>query len=76
MLTSREKIEKYCMAPCNARCTNFNCVSLEGHGTQERENILWVLGEARGNQSLAAQMLGIDRVSLWRKLKRYGEAED
>ena len=43
---------------------------------QEREYILWVLGEARGNQTLAAQMLGIDRVSLWRKLKRYGNAED
>ncbi|TNF54116.1 MAG: hypothetical protein EP309_06210, partial [Gammaproteobacteria bacterium] len=24
-----------------------------------------------GNQTLAAQMLGIDRVSLWRKLKRF-----
>jgi DNA-binding protein Fis len=30
-----------------------------------------VLEEANGNQTLAAQMLGIDRVSLWRKLKRY-----
>jgi DNA-binding NtrC family response regulator len=40
---------------------------------QEREYILWVLEEAHGNQTLAAQMLGIDRVSLWRKLKKYGE---
>ena len=38
---------------------------------QERDYILWVLQEAGGNQTLAAQMLGIDRVSLWRKLKRY-----
>ena len=38
---------------------------------QERDYILWVLDEAHGNQTLAAQMLGIDRVSLWRKLKRY-----
>jgi DNA-binding NtrC family response regulator len=38
---------------------------------QEREYILWVLDEANGNQTLAAQLLGIDRVSLWRKLKRY-----
>jgi transcriptional regulator with PAS, ATPase and Fis domain len=37
----------------------------------ERDYILWVLEEANGNQTLAAQMLGIDRVSLWRKLKRY-----
>jgi len=40
---------------------------------QERDYILWVLEEAHGNQTLAAQMLGIDRVSLWRKLKRYGD---
>ncbi len=38
---------------------------------QEQDYIGWVLQEAGGNQTLAAQMLGIDRVSLWRKLKRY-----
>ncbi|MDD3528527.1 MAG: sigma-54 dependent transcriptional regulator [Gallionellaceae bacterium] len=42
---------------------------------QERDYILWVLDEANGNQTLAAQMLGIDRVSLWRKLKRYNVAK-
>ncbi len=42
---------------------------------QEREYILWVLEEAHGNQTLAAQMLGIDRVSLWRKLKRFSGEE-
>jgi DNA-binding protein Fis len=42
---------------------------------QEREYILWVLEEAHGNQTLAAQMLGIDRVSLWRKLKRFAGEE-
>ncbi len=45
-------------------------IPLEEH---ERDYILWVLEEAHGNQTLAAQMLGIDRVSLWRKLKKYGE---
>ncbi|HNQ05217.1 MAG TPA: sigma-54 dependent transcriptional regulator [Thiobacillaceae bacterium] len=40
---------------------------------QEKDYILWVLAEAHGNQTLAAQLLGIDRVSLWRKLKKYGE---
>jgi DNA-binding NtrC family response regulator len=38
---------------------------------QERDYIQWVLAETGGNQTLAAQILGIDRVSLWRKLKRY-----
>ncbi len=42
---------------------------------QERQYILWVLEhKADGNQTKAAQILGIDRVSLWRKLKRYQEA--
>lgn len=39
---------------------------------QEMAYIQWVLSEAAGNKSLAAQILGIDRVSLWRKLKKYG----
>ena len=38
---------------------------------QEKDYIRWVLQEANGNQTVAAQILGIDRVSLWRKLKRY-----
>ncbi len=43
---------------------------------QEMSYIKWVLNEAGGNKTLAAQILGIDRVSLWRKLKKYGlEAE-
>lgn len=39
---------------------------------QELSYIQWVLREVGGNKTLAAQILGIDRVSLWRKLKRYG----
>jgi DNA-binding NtrC family response regulator len=39
---------------------------------QEMSYIQWVLNEVGGNKTLTAQILGIDRVSLWRKLKRYG----
>jgi DNA-binding NtrC family response regulator len=39
---------------------------------QEESYIKWVLSEVGGNKTLAAQILGIDRVSLWRKLKKYG----
>jgi len=39
---------------------------------QETAYIKWVLNEAGGNRTIAAQVLGIDRVSLWRKLKKYG----
>ncbi len=43
---------------------------------QELEYIKWVLKEVGGNKTLAAQILGIDRVSLWRKLKKFGLEED
>ena len=39
---------------------------------QEAEHIRHVLDLAEGNRSEAARMLGIDRVSLWRKLKKLG----
>jgi two-component system response regulator AtoC len=38
----------------------------------EKDYILRVLGEAGGNQSKASQILGIDRKTLYLKLKRYG----
>ena len=37
----------------------------------EKEYISWVLNQVNGNKTKAAEILGIDRVSLWRKLKRY-----
>lgn len=37
----------------------------------EKEYIDWVLDQVNGNKTKAAEILGIDRVSLWRKLKRY-----
>lgn len=43
--------------------------SLEG---MEKDYILKVLREANGNQSVASQVLGIDRKTLYLKLKRYG----
>ncbi len=38
----------------------------------ERQYILWVLEQTGGNKSRAAEILSIDRASLWRKLKRAG----
>ncbi|HHL34545.1 MAG TPA: sigma-54-dependent Fis family transcriptional regulator, partial [Desulfobulbaceae bacterium] len=37
----------------------------------EQNYILAVLARTGGNKTRAAKILGIDRVSLWRKLKRY-----
>ena len=39
---------------------------------QEVRYIKQVLAETGGNKTAAAETLGIDRVSLWRKIKRYG----
>jgi len=38
----------------------------------EVEYVSWVLKQVDGNKTRAAEILGIDRVSLWRKLKRWG----
>jgi DNA-binding NtrC family response regulator len=43
---------------------------------QEEAYIKWVLNEVAGNKTIASQLLGIDRVSLWRKLKKYGLASE
>ena len=51
------------------RDTRQNWPSLNEH---EKRYILEVLDEVEGNKSSAAKILGIDRVSLWRKIKRYG----
>ncbi|MGE5310960.1 MAG: sigma-54-dependent transcriptional regulator [Nitrospirota bacterium] len=42
----------------------------------ESEYVRWVLKQVNGNKTKAAEILGIDRVSLWRKLKRWGLAEE
>ena len=39
---------------------------------QEQRYIIWVLEKCGGNKTKASEIMGIDRVSLWRKLKRYG----
>lgn len=41
----------------------------------EKRYILWMLEKFDGNKTQAATAMGIDRVSLWRKLKRYGIKE-
>ncbi|SBV99352.1 conserved hypothetical protein [uncultured Alphaproteobacteria bacterium] len=39
-----------------------------------RARTLEALAVCRGNRNAAARMLGIDRTTLWRRLRRYGEA--
>jgi transcriptional regulator with PAS, ATPase and Fis domain len=42
---------------------------------QERRYIEWVMDSVGGNQTQAAQTLGINRSSLWRKLRGYAQAQ-
>ena len=42
----------------------------------ERRYILKAMERADGNQRQAADMLGIDKSTLWRKLKRYQRAQE
>lgn len=50
----------------------FNHGPLPTLEDQEKRYIQWVLNETDHNKTQAAKIMGIDRVSLWRKLKRYG----
>ncbi|MEJ2656040.1 MAG: sigma-54 dependent transcriptional regulator [Desulfobacterales bacterium] len=43
---------------------------------QEKNYIKWVLDKCEGNKTKAARIMGIDRVSLWRKIKRFGLESD
>ncbi|MBI1810699.1 MAG: hypothetical protein HYR78_01975, partial [Nitrospirae bacterium] len=38
----------------------------------EKTHILNVLKETDGDRAKAAEILGIDKTTLWRKIKRYG----
>ena len=42
----------------------------------EKEYIHWVMAKAGKNKSRTARILGIDRVSLYRKLKKYQIVEE
>lgn len=41
----------------------------------ERDYILWVLEQCKGNKTRAAEILEVDRATLWRKMKRLGVEE-
>lgn len=50
--------------------------NLQTLAAREEHYIKQVLAHSEGNRSKTASILGIDRVSLWRKLKKYGLTED
>ena len=77
---SRGKVLEMAHLPDDLRVLRIRTFRKSGgkfpsHEAQEKAYIQWVLQEVGGNKSKAAQILGIDRVSLWRKIKRYGLEE-
>ena len=40
--------------------------------TQDRAQLIDVLEQAGGNQSKAARMLGVSRVTVWKRMKKWG----
>ncbi|MCU7835419.1 MAG: sigma-54 dependent transcriptional regulator [gamma proteobacterium symbiont of Taylorina sp.] len=49
----------------------FNKNKLPTLDEQAIKYVKWVLDKCGGNRTKAAEILGIDRVSLWRKIKKY-----
>jgi DNA-binding NtrC family response regulator len=78
-IATGDTIETAHLPPDLRRHTAFTCEKENGRiptlEEQERKYIRWVLNEVGGNQTAAAQMLGINRSSLWRKLKGYDSEE-
>ncbi|CAK8712196.1 MAG: DNA-binding transcriptional response regulator, NtrC family [Candidatus Electronema aureum] len=76
VLASGERIETAHL-PTDVDVKTFRAPTTEPSGTmpslddQERSYIEWVLAQTGNNKSKAAEVLGINRVSLWRKLKKY-----
>ncbi|MFV0348668.1 MAG: sigma-54-dependent transcriptional regulator [Halodesulfovibrio sp.] len=62
--------EQHLMRPCEGGIFEFDgIVSLDEN---ERRYLVWVLEQTQGNKTRAAELLGLNRGSLWRKLKRFG----
>ncbi|USG63416.1 sigma 54-interacting transcriptional regulator [Brevibacillus ruminantium] len=55
----------------NLRNTNLSSPAM----LDEAELIVQVLQQTRGNRAEAAKRLGIDRTTLWRKMKKYGDKQ-
>jgi transcriptional regulator with PAS, ATPase and Fis domain len=47
-------------------------VAADSRAERQRRELIEALTEANGNQSRAAELLGVSRVTVWNRMKRYG----
>ena len=52
--------------------TSSNPKAKPGSWKNERDNLIKVLRSVNGNQSEAARSLGVSRVTIWKRIKKYG----
>jgi DNA-binding NtrC family response regulator len=71
VLARSETIEVENLPEMAVHTFRSNKGSMPSLDEQERTYIEWILDQTDGNKTKAAEILGIDRVSLWRKLKKY-----
>jgi transcriptional regulator of acetoin/glycerol metabolism len=53
------------------KMTSFNTRSSTASWQEERENLINTLRRFRGNQSETARALGVSRVTIWKRIKKY-----
>ena len=78
ILSDGESIGREDLAVADASAAGVAVTEKPGTGSLEeieRDHILRVLKESGGNQSRASQLLGIDRKTLYLKLRKYGLPE-
>jgi len=72
------------IAPKNYSAQGMPCVCAEAPASEEtpdsslsdREQLIQALKQTGGHQAKAAEMLGISRVTLWKRMKKYGVKAD
>ena len=56
----------------NIRTGGVNAVLFDSKDLTEKKAIIEALRQSKGNQSQAARILGINRVTVWNRMKKYG----
>jgi transcriptional regulator with GAF, ATPase, and Fis domain len=74
-VVTRDSLPDTIRSYCDAR---HDPPAPDGGSTEEsqRQQIQFALHKAKGNKTLAAQILGIDRTTLWRRIQKLGLALD